>query len=97
MPHIQQYGSGESRCEPDEQNEGSRSCQASQILSSWLTIPVRDHRRLFENTYTNTLDTTVKWFNDNLTFVVTSDIPAEWLRDSSKQFKVIAVRASNLR
>ncbi|KAJ7240089.1 Six-hairpin glycosidase-like protein [Mycena rebaudengoi] len=47
-----------------------------------------DLARLFENTYTNTLDTTVKWFNDNLTFVVTGDIPAEWLRDSVNQFKV---------
>ncbi|KAJ6452377.1 Six-hairpin glycosidase-like protein [Mycena vitilis] len=47
-----------------------------------------DLARLFENTYPNTLDTTIKWFNDNLTFVVTGDIPAEWLRDSSNQFKV---------
>ncbi|KAJ6471435.1 hypothetical protein C8R45DRAFT_1078258 [Mycena sanguinolenta] len=44
--------------------------------------------RLFENTYTNTMDTTIKWFNEDLTFVVTGDIPAEWLRDSCSQFKV---------
>lgn len=43
--------------------------------------------RLFENTFPNTLDTTIKWFNDDLTFVVTGDIEAEWLRDSSNQFK----------
>lgn len=43
---------------------------------------------MFENTYPNTLDTTIKWFDDNLTFVVTGDIPAEWLRDSVNQFKV---------
>ncbi|KAJ7793958.1 Six-hairpin glycosidase-like protein [Mycena olivaceomarginata] len=55
-------------------------------LTSRMKDP--DLARLFENTYTNTLDTTVKWFNDNLTFVVTGDIPAEWLRDSSNQFKV---------
>ncbi|KAJ7246985.1 hypothetical protein C8J57DRAFT_1081267 [Mycena rebaudengoi] len=48
----------------------------------------RDLARLFENTYGNTLDTTIKWFNEDLTFVVTGDIPAEWLRDSSNQFKV---------
>ncbi|KAJ7616584.1 Six-hairpin glycosidase-like protein [Roridomyces roridus] len=55
-------------------------------LTSRMKDP--DLARLFENTYTNTLDTTVKWFNENLTFVVTGDIPAEWLRDSSNQFKV---------
>ena len=43
--------------------------------------------RLFENTFPNTLDTTIKWFNDDLAFVVTGDIPAEWLRDASNQFK----------
>ncbi|KAJ7473583.1 Six-hairpin glycosidase-like protein [Mycena galericulata] len=55
-------------------------------LTSRMSDP--DLARLFENTYPNTLDTTIKWFNDNLTFVVTGDIPAEWLRDSSNQFKV---------
>lgn len=45
-------------------------------------------RRLFENTFPNTLDTTIKWFNQDLTFVVTGDIEAEWLRDSCNQFKV---------
>lgn len=44
--------------------------------------------RLFENTFPNTLDTTIKWYNDDLTFVVTGDIDAEWLRDSSNQFRV---------
>ena len=34
--------------------------------------------RLFENTLPNTLDTTIKWFNEDLTFVVTGDIEAEW-------------------
>ncbi|KAI5116282.1 hypothetical protein M0805_009933 [Coniferiporia weirii] len=48
----------------------------------------KDLARLFENTFPNTLDTTIEWFNDDLTFVVTGDIQAEWLRDSSNQFKV---------
>lgn len=41
--------------------------------------------RIFENCYTNTLDTTVKRMPDGTAYVVTGDIPAMWLRDSSVQ------------
>ncbi|KIK95139.1 glycoside hydrolase family 125 protein [Paxillus rubicundulus Ve08.2h10] len=47
-----------------------------------------DIARLFENTFPNTLDTTVKYFNkeENLAFIITGDITAQWLRDTGNQF-----------
>ncbi|KAJ7026363.1 Six-hairpin glycosidase-like protein [Mycena alexandri] len=45
-----------------------------------------DIARLFENTFPNTLDTTVKYFNStqNLAFIITG--VAQWLRDTANQF-----------
>lgn len=43
---------------------------------------------MFENCYPNTLDTTVKFYHKNkkpFTYVITGDIDAMWLRDSSAQ------------
>jgi len=47
-----------------------------------------DVARLFENTFPNTLDTTVKYFSrsENLAFIITGDITAQWLRDTANQF-----------
>ena len=60
----------------------------------------KDLARIFENAFPNTLDTTVRWHVDRpkhktaakdgswaglQTFIVTGDINAEWLRDSTNQ------------
>ncbi|KAI0320258.1 Six-hairpin glycosidase-like protein [Amylostereum chailletii] len=47
-----------------------------------------DLARLFENTFPNTLDTTVKYFDasQNLAFIITG-VP-QWLRDTANQFAV---------
>lgn len=42
---------------------------------------------MFEATYLNTMETTVKMLEDGSAFVVTGDIPAMWLRDSSAQVR----------
>ncbi|KAF8897341.1 Six-hairpin glycosidase-like protein [Infundibulicybe gibba] len=57
-----------------------------QDMKSLLKDP--DLARLFENTFPNTLDTTVKYFNSaqNLAFIITGDITAQWLRDTANQF-----------
>ncbi|KZV69245.1 glycoside hydrolase family 125 protein [Peniophora sp. CONT] len=49
-----------------------------------------DLARLFENTFPNTLDTTIKYFDPdaNLAFIITGDITAQWLRDTANQLAV---------
>ncbi len=42
---------------------------------------------MFEKCFTNTLDTTVKRLEDKTTHVITGDIPAMWLRDSTCQLR----------
>ena len=41
----------------------------------------------FKQCFPNTLDTTVEVLEDGTTFIITGDIPAMWLRDSSAQIR----------
>ncbi|KAK9478069.1 hypothetical protein V1514DRAFT_281667 [Lipomyces japonicus] len=51
----------------------------------------QDIARLFENCFPNTLDTTIRWHlpgRSPESFIVTGDINAEWIRDSTNQLSV---------
>lgn len=49
--------------------------------------------QMFENCYTNTLQTTFRKLSDGTTYVITGDIPAMWLRDSAAQMRPYLIPA----
>lgn len=51
------------------------------------TEEIPELMEVFENCFSNTLDTTVKRMEDGTTYVITGDIPAMWLRDSAAQLR----------
>lgn len=82
---AQQYES--KRVKPDLRRFNSQAVE-DEIVKIKATIKDPELAWLFENCYPNTLDTTVKYNGkDNKpdTFVITGDIDAMWLRDSSAQ------------
>ncbi|WP_161980612.1 glycoside hydrolase family 125 protein [Streptococcus sp. S784/96/1] len=62
-------------------------------MKNWLQVigeRIADHpswQKIFETCFTDTLDNTVTVLEDGTSFVLTGDIPAMWLRDSTAQIK----------
>ena len=57
---------------------------------------LKDEQKIFEmfqNCYRNTLDTTVQKMSDRTTYVITGDIKAMWLRDSTAQLRPYLIAA----
>ena len=59
----------------------------NQRISKYLTTVDSKLSSMFTNCYPNTMDTTVKNLGKKDTFVITGDIPAMWLRDSTAQVR----------
>ncbi|KAI9305044.1 hypothetical protein BJ944DRAFT_265875 [Cunninghamella echinulata] len=64
----------------------------SQIVDKYIqlkadTMTDKDLATLLKNCFPNTLDTTIDWYdlNNPYTFLITGDIPAMWIRDSTNQ------------
>jgi meiotically up-regulated gene 157 (Mug157) protein len=80
---------------PTEECRTFKSSGVEETVSRMQTvIKDPDLARLFQNSYPNTLDTAIKWkgyaadnAEEELTFIITGDINAMWLRDSSNQMQ----------
>lgn len=96
--HHPPYSSGRyalSYQRPDPACRTFNSSIVEDTISSMATvIKDPDLYRLFQNSFPNTLDTAVKWRgyaagtkDEELTFLITGDIDAMWLRDSANQMQ----------
>lgn len=75
------------RPKPDERKFTSEAVEKT-IKAIKKSIADEELAWMFENCFPNTLDTTVKFYQKNnkpYTYVITGDIDAMWLRDSSAQ------------
>jgi meiotically up-regulated gene 157 (Mug157) protein len=93
--HHGPYSTGRHNLSYQRPTEACRSFKSPEVEATIQkmkgVIKDPDLFRLFENTFPNTLDTAIRWkgvyqgTDEDLTFVITGDIDAMWLRDSANQ------------
>ena len=84
IDHVEMYTSKR----PPVEKRLFRSEVVERVIEETVTLLKNEKLRwMFANCFPNTLDTTVFYESEpeDDTFVVTGDIPAMWLRDSSAQ------------
>ena len=89
MAHLKFFGGFENWARPLVQNRAFYSPNLDSYLEQTSQqISNLELRELFINTFANTLDTTAYSYSRegaNLTYIITGDIEAMWLRDSTAQ------------
>ena len=50
--------------------------------------------KMFEKCYSDTIENTIRFGEDGTVFMLTGDIPAMWLRDSTNQLRPYLITAS---
>lgn len=89
MAHLKFFGGFENWVRPLVQNRAFYSPNLDSYLEQTSQrISNLELRELFINTFANTLDTTAYSYSRegvNLTYIITGDIEAMWLRDSTAQ------------
>ena len=81
-----------------KKTEKKHPCSSIERILESVKEKLKNEPRLytiFKNCYTDTLDKTVKKMEDGTMYVVTGDIPAMWLRDSSAQLRPYLIAAKD--